>query len=110
MDTQIDIVGASSEVYRFHLVDSRGPQVRTGGTFIHVREGDDGEPEVVYAGQADNLMDEAMLRWPRAVETYGATRVYARLRVSGSERRQELQDLLDALRPAMNAAVGELAA
>jgi hypothetical protein len=110
MDTQIDIVGASSEVYRFRLVDSRGPQVRTGGTFIYVREGDDGEPEVVYAGQADNLMDEAMLRWPRAVETYGATRVYARLRVSGSERRQELQDLLDALRPAMNAAVGELAA
>ena len=110
MDTQIDIIGASAEVYRFRLVDSRGPQVRTGGTFIYVRDGEDDAPEVIYAGQADNLMDEAMLLWPKAVESYGATRIYARLRVSGSERRQELQDLLDALQPAMNQAVGELAA
>jgi hypothetical protein len=109
MDT-IDIAGASSEVYRYRLVDSRGPQVRTGGNFIYVRAPDGESPKVIYAGQTDNLMDGATAHWPKAVEAYGVTHMFARLRVSGSERRQELQDILDALNPPMNEAAGELAA
>ena len=106
----IDVAGASNEVYRYRLVDSRGPQVRTGGNFIYVRAADGETPQVVYAGQTDNLMDGAMVMWPKAVDAYGATHMFMRLRVSGLERRQELEDIVGALSPPMNEAVGELAA
>jgi hypothetical protein len=98
---QIDLTGASGAVYRYAAAPERGVSTPMGGNFAFVRvSGSD--LTVIYMGQTDNLMRNAAERWNQA-EPLGATHIYIRLNVSGRLREEELQDLLAAQVPAMNA-------
>lgn len=97
----IDCAGASGANYRFFNVKDSRPQSMAGGGYVYVRL-DGAEPTILYASETDNLFMGAVDRWSEAVEQYGATHLYTRLNVSGQTRRNELQDILRAHRPAMN--------
>ena len=101
MNSQIDLAGASGEVYRYRLAEDGGPSTRAGGNFVYVKGGE-GTPEVVFAGQTDNLMSGAMARWSEAVAMHGATHMFTRLKVSGAARDEELRDIVAGVRPVMN--------
>ncbi len=101
MDTKIDLRGASGAVYRFRLADDAGAKTTISGNFVYVRA-TDGDPEILYIGQTDNLMMGVSARWPEAVSAHGATHLFTRLNVAGAARGAELQDLLEALHPVMN--------
>ncbi len=103
MDTKIDLKGASGAVYRFRLADDGGAKTTISGNFVYVKA-TEGEPEVLFLGQTDNLMMGVAVRWPEAVADFGATHLFTRLNVAGAARGAELQDLLESLNPIMNQA------
>jgi len=101
MNTQIDLRGASGAVYRYRVDNPARPADAAGGLFVYVRRTDDAL-EVLYAGETDSLARAEFEQWPRAVAEYGATHLMTRLHVSSAARSQELDDLIDALKPVMN--------
>ena len=56
---------------------------------------------MIYAGEANNLHG-AGNRFPEAAQKHKAEYLYTRLNVSGASRSDELQDIVAALKPAMN--------
>jgi len=95
----IDLQGASGAVYRYKLAEDRDPRTTIAGNFVFV----DATGTVVYAGEANNLHGAAN-RFPEAAMKHKAEYLYTRLNVSGASRSDELQDILAALKPAMNKA------
>ncbi|HLZ82813.1 MAG TPA: hypothetical protein VKQ54_04550 [Caulobacteraceae bacterium] len=110
----IDVRGASGGAYRFTRFRDGNPLSAMGGNFIYARPaGSDKETagggagdgaEMVYAGEAQNLLTDARRLWDQAVATHGVTDLFTRLNISERVRRQELADILAAARPPMNAA------
>jgi hypothetical protein len=104
----IDVRGASGVAYRFTRFRDGNPLSAMGGNFIYVRPGAAGEaegvPEVVYAGEAQNLLTDARRLWDQAVADYGGTDLFTRLNISERTRRHEHADILAAVRPPMNGA------
>jgi hypothetical protein len=109
MNDQIDLRGASGAVYRYRLDNPAWPENAAGGAFIYVRHDPHG-PQVVYASHTDCLARANRERWHEAVANYGATHLYTRLHVSRAARSEELEDLIAALKPAMNEALAARAA
>jgi hypothetical protein len=103
MNTQIDLRGASGAFYRFRLDNPARPANAAGGVFVFVRE-DEAELEVLYMGETDSLARAEFGRWAEAVDRYGAIHLFTRLHVCSAGRGQELEDLIGALKPAMNGA------
>ena len=99
MKPYIDLQGASGAVYRYKLAEDRDPRTTIAGNFVFV----DATGTVVYAGEANNLHGAAN-RFPEAAMKHKAEYLYTRLNVSGASRSDELQDILAALKPAMNKA------
>ena len=101
MNEHIDVRGGSGKLYRFRLTNQGRPASAMSGTYAYVRqEGKRGE--VLFVGDADNLMNDARSRWDEAVGQHKATHLYVRLNISASVRREELDDILEDHRPVMN--------
>jgi hypothetical protein len=79
------------------LAEDRDPRTTIAGNFVFV----DATGTVVYAGEANNLHG-AGNRFPEAAMKHKAEYLYTRLNVSGASRSDELQDIVAALKPAMN--------
>ena len=114
----IDVKGASGVAYRFTRFRDGNPLSAMGGNFIYARpqnsdkgsaekagggEGN-GAAEVVYAGEAQNLLTDARRLWDRAVAEHGVTDLFTRLNISERTRQHEHADILAGTRPPMNAA------
>ena len=87
MRDYVDIIGAAGSHYRFamRLKDGR-PLSPMGGNFLFARF--TGEAfEMIYAGEAQNLMNGAKERWNEAVERFQVTELYSRLNISGAGAR-----------------------
>lgn len=112
----IDVRGASGVAYRFTRFREGNPLSAMGGNFIYARprrtddgapqdgagrEGE-GAPEVIYVGEAQNLLTDARRLWDQAVVEHGVTDLYTRLNISERTRQQEQSDILAAARPPMN--------
>ena len=105
MKDQIEFKGASGAAYRFRLAENGDPKTTISGNFIYVREG--AQPTVVYAGATTNLSGGVRERWDQAVKEHGATHIYTRLNIAGAARHQELEDIVQGLKPVMNTATAE---
>jgi hypothetical protein len=98
----IDVVGASGATYRFLRARDGRPLSPMGGNFLFARF--TGERlELLYAGEAQNLMTGARERWREAQERHQASELYARLNISERVRQLELADIVRATEPPMNA-------
>ncbi len=101
MNEHIDVRGGSGKLYRFRMTSQGRASSAMSGTYAYVR--DDGERgEVVFVGDADNLMNDARSRWDEAVAKHKATHLYVRLNISAAVRKDELDDILEDRRPVMN--------
>jgi hypothetical protein len=101
MISHIDLQGASGTIYRFRSADDPRAKTPMSGNYVYIRVVDD-QFEVIYAANADNLLTDARNRWAEAVAKYAATDIFIRLNVAQSVRRNELEDLLQAVDPPMN--------
>jgi hypothetical protein len=101
MKDTIDVIGATGAAYRFNRVRDDRPLSPMGGNFIYARPSADG-CEIVFLGEAQNLMTDARRLWDKAVKDHGAEHLYTRLNVTERMRRQEQGDILAALTPRMN--------
>jgi hypothetical protein len=97
----IDVRGASGAVYRFNLLREGRPLSPMGGNFLYVREVGEGY-EIVYVGEAQNLLTGARENWTEAVRTFGAAHLFTRLNVTERVRRQEYLDIAEAAAPPMS--------
>jgi hypothetical protein len=98
---QIDCQLASGEYLRFGLCKDGRPLSPMGGNYLYVKDQPDG-PQVIFAGQTDNLAQNAQSRWAEAKAGYEVDGLYTRLNITTAVRRREHQDLLTALDPPMN--------
>lgn len=101
MKDLLDLKGASGRTYRFMLLRDGRPLSPMGGNFVYVRD-PEGEAEVIFTDEAQNLLQDAKKRWPEAVQMHGDVHLYTRLNISERVRVQEFSDLLDGLTPRMN--------
>ena len=101
MDRQIDLRGASGQLYRYRCAVGADIREPTGGNFIYVAI--QGEAvAVLYAGASSSLASGALERWSEAVSRHGATHLFFRLNVASAARNRELDDLVAENRPVMN--------
>jgi hypothetical protein len=89
----IDVRGVSGAAYRFTRFRDGNPLSAMGGNYVYVREVA-GVSEVIYAGEAQNLLTDARLQWDRAVCDHAAEQLYTRLNISERTRRQEHADIV----------------
>ena len=101
MRDYVDIVGATGANYRFMRLKDGRPLSPMGGNFVYVRFTAD-RFEVIYAGEAQNLMRAAHDRWDEAVERFQVSDLYTRLNISERVRKLELADIVEAGAPPMN--------
>ncbi len=97
----LDLKGASGRIYRFMLLRDGRPLSPMGGNYAYIRD-PEGDKEVIFADEAQNLLQEAKRRWTDAVQMHGELCLYTRLNISERIRLQEHADLVDALTPPMN--------
>jgi hypothetical protein len=103
MKDLIDVRGASGAAYRFAMVREGRALSPIGGNYLFVRETGDGY-EIVHAGEGQNLINDAKARWDEARAAHGALHLFTRLNISEGVRRHEHEDIVAAVRPAMNEA------
>ena len=104
MKDTIDVRGASGAVYRFVRVRGGQSLTRMGGNFIYAKTADESW-DIVFVGEAPNLMADAHRLWPQAVQDFGAEELFTRLNVTERIRQIEQSDILKAIKPPMNAEV-----
>jgi hypothetical protein len=71
-----------------------------GGNFVYVRELGEAY-EIVYVGEAQNLLTGAREHWAEAVKTFGAAHLFTRLNVTERVRQHEYLDITQAASPPM---------
>jgi len=98
----VDVVGASGARYRFMLLRDGRPLSPMGGNYLYGRPTGD-RFEVAFAGEVQNLLKDAHARWSEAQLRFQVSEIFTRLNISERIRRQELDDIVAALRPPMNA-------
>jgi hypothetical protein len=104
----IDLKGASGATYRFMRARMDRPLSPMGGNFVYAR-GEGESCEIVFLGEAPNLMTGARALWERAVEEHGASELFTRLNVTERVRRHEQGDILSSFTPPMNLeAIGDV--
>ena len=101
MEDHVDVKGASGRVYRFMRLKEGRPLSPAGGNYLYGRHtGARFEP--IFAGEAQNLMQDACVRWAEAVERYQATCLYTRLNLGERVRQLEQADIIAGAVPPMN--------
>jgi hypothetical protein len=101
MNEHIDVSGGSGKLYRFRMAPQGKATSAMSGAYVYVRD-DGGRGEVLFVGDADNLMNDARSRWDEAVGKHRATHLFVRLNISAATRKAELDDILEGGRPVMN--------
>ena len=101
MKEQIEFHTRSGKQFRFALFQGREPLIGRSGNFVYVRLAG-AKPEVIYAGETDDLAKHAHDLWAEAQREFGEVALYTRLNISSSQRRREHAELLDAYAPPMN--------
>jgi hypothetical protein len=99
----IDVKGVSGAVYRFGLIRDGRPLSPIGGNYLYVRDAAD-TYEIVHAGEGQNLINDARVRWSEAESAYGELHLFTRLNISEGIRQTEHNDIVAAVGPAMNVA------
>ncbi len=102
MREYVDVTGASGASYRFMRFRDGRPLSPMGGNYLYARFTGD-RFELIFAGEAPNLLLNARERWAEAVSGFQATELYSRLNISERIRQMELSDIAAANRPPMNA-------
>ncbi|HZZ90691.1 MAG TPA: hypothetical protein VFE13_20375 [Caulobacteraceae bacterium] len=102
MRDYIDINGASGSTYRFMRLKEGRPLSPMGGNYLYCRFTGD-VLEIIYAGEVQNLLKDARERWSEAQQRYQVSDLYSRLNISERVRQLELNDIVDANHPPMNA-------
>jgi hypothetical protein len=97
----IDVKGASGAVYRFTRFRDGSPLSAMGGNFIYARQLPSG-PQIIYAGEAQNLLTGARTRWAQAVREHAAEDLFTRLNISEHTRQVEHADIAAAQDLPMN--------
>ena len=103
MQDFVDVVGASGSTYRFMRLKDGRPLSPMGGNYLYARYTAD-RFEMIYAGEAQNLMQDARARWDEAVRRFQVAEMFSRLNISERVRHLELADIVGANHPPMNAA------
>jgi hypothetical protein len=103
----VDITGASGASYRFMRQRDGRPLSPMGGNYLYARYTGD-TFELIYAGEAQNLLTSARDRWGEAQRRFQVTELYSRLNISERVRQLELTEIVDANHPPMNASPAEL--
>lgn len=102
LSRQIEFAGASGARYRYTPLEEDRFVPPAGANYVIAELKPDG-PSVVYAGETDNLANQA---WREALEearkTYSAARVLTRLNVTRAVREAERADLVEQYHPPMN--------
>ncbi len=99
----IDVRGVSGAVYRFGLIRDGRPLSPIGGNYLYVR--DAGETyEIVYAGEGQNLINDARVHLSEAEAVYGEVHLFTRLNISEGIRQTEHNDIVAAVSPPMSGA------
>jgi hypothetical protein len=101
MKDTIDVIGATGAAYRINRVRDDRPLSPMGGNYIYARGPDDAY-EILFVGEAQNLMTDARRLWDQAVKDHGAEHLFTRLNVTERVRRLEQDDILGRLAPPMN--------
>lgn len=103
MQDFVDIAGQSGSTYRFMRQRDGRPLSPMGGNYLYVRYTGD-VFELIYAGEAQNLLTHARERWDEAATRFQVTELFSRLNISERVRQLELADIVQAAHPPMNAA------
>ncbi|CAN7369046.1 hypothetical protein LJR219_002189 [Phenylobacterium sp. LjRoot219] len=102
MSRQIEFAGKSGARYRYTPLDEGRFVPPAGANYIIAELTPDG-PSVVYAGETDNLANQA---WRAALDearkTHAQARVLTRLNVTRAVREAERADLVEQYHPPMN--------
>lgn len=102
MNRQIEFAGKSGARYRYTPLDEGRFVPPAGANYIIAELTPDG-PSVVYAGETDNLANQA---WRAALEearkTHAQAKVLTRLNVTRAVREAERVDLVEQYNPPMN--------
>jgi hypothetical protein len=102
LSRQIEFAGKSGARYRYMPLDEGRFVPPAGANYIIAELTPDG-PSVVYAGETDNLANQA---WRAALEearkTYAQAKVLTRLNVTRAVREAERADLVEQYHPPMN--------
>ena len=102
MNRQIEFAGKSGARYRYTPLDEGRFVPPAGANYIIAELTPDG-PSVVYAGETDNLANQA---WRAALEearkTHAQAKVLTRLNVTRAVREAERVDLVEQYHPPMN--------
>jgi hypothetical protein len=102
MSDYVDVAGASGRIYRFMRLKDGRPLSPMGGNYVFARH-TGSRFEMIYAGEVQNLMKDALERWSEAVERFQVSEIYTRLNISERIRQLELADIVAADPPPMNA-------
>ncbi len=102
MTRQIEIAGKSGARYRYTPLEEDRFLPPAGANYIIAELRPDG-PQIIYAGETDNLATQA---WRRPLEearkNYADAKVLTRLNVTRAVREAERVDLVDEHQPPMN--------
>ncbi|WP_309091864.1 hypothetical protein [Phenylobacterium sp.] len=102
MTRQIELAGKSGARYRYTSIDEERFLPPSGANYVIARVTPEG-PEVVYAGETDNLASQ---NWRAALEkareTYKDAKVLTRLNVTRAVREAERVDLIEQYHPPLN--------
>ena len=102
MRDYIDVAGGSGANYRFMRLKDGRPLSPMGGNFLYCRF--TGEVlEIIYAGEVQNLLKDARDRWTEAQQRFQVSDLFSRLNISERVRQLELNDIVGAHHPPMNA-------
>jgi len=102
LSRQIEFAGKSGARYRYTPLEEDRFAPPAGANFVIAELKPDG-PSIVYAGETDNLANQA---WRAALEearkTYAQAKVLMRLNVTRAIREAERADLIEQYQPPMN--------
>jgi uncharacterized protein related to proFAR isomerase len=102
VNRQIDLAGASGARYRYSPIDENRFLPPAGANYVICEITEEG-PNVVYAGETDNLASQT---WradlEKARRKYTGAQVLTRLNVTRAVREAERKDLIDHYHPPLN--------
>lgn len=103
MSRQIDLAGASGARYRYAPLDENRFLPPAGANYVIAELTDEGDANVVYAGETDNLASQT---WradlDKARKKYTGATLLTRLNVTRAVREAERRDLIDHYHPPLN--------
>lgn len=102
MTRQIELAGKSGARYRYTSIDEERFLPPAGANFVIAQVTPEG-PQVVYAGETDNLANQTWrAELERARKAYADARILTRLNVTRAVREAERADLIEHYQPPMN--------